>query len=50
MFATGRDLNTNPIGFPAELIDQSMEEVERLAGTEGRALEMITERLLLYVL
>ena len=47
MLATGRDLNTNPIGCPAEPIDQSMEEVARLAGTEGRTLEMITEQLLL---
>jgi hypothetical protein len=46
VFATGQSLNTNPFGCPAGLIDQSMEEVVRLAGTEGRTLEMITEQLL----
>ena len=47
MFATDLCVQAERFGRPAELTRQPVEHIVRLPGTDGRTLEMITERLLL---
>ena len=43
MFATDLRVQAERFGRPAGLTRQPVEHIVRLAGTEGRTLEMITE-------